>query len=90
MFNFDNTLLVKNFAESKEAQAILNNIPRGNQKQLYKIGQNVSANGIDFATIIDCYSQNGYIYYTISWTTGKRKKIEHTSNERQQDLKLLN
>lgn len=88
---FDNTLKVKQFAQTQEARDILNmkNIPIGNHKQLYSIGSKVSANGIEAATIYDCYFQNGYCYYTITWTTGKRKKVEHFSRERQQDLVLL-
>jgi hypothetical protein len=88
---FDNTLSVKQFAQTQEAQDILNmkGIPSGNQKQLYSIGTKVSANGIESATIQDCYFQNGYCYYTIVWTTGKRKIQEHFSRERQQDLILL-
>ena len=88
---FDNTLKVKQFAQTQEARDILNmkNIPIGNHKQLYSIGSKVSANGIEEATIYDCYFQNGYCYYTITWTTGKRKKVEHFSRERQQDLILL-
>ena len=88
---FDNTLSIKQFSQTKEAQNILNmvNIPSGNHKQLYSIGSEVSANGIESATIYDCYFQNGYCYYTIVWTTGKRKKVEHFSRERQQDITLL-
>ena len=88
---FDNTLKVKQFSQTQEARDILNmkNIPIGNHKQLYSIGSKVSANGIEEATIYDCYFQNGYCYYTITWTTGKRKKVEHFSRERQQDLILL-
>ena len=88
---FDNTLSVKQFAQTQEAQDIINmkGIPSGSHKQLYSIGSKVSANGIEEAKIYDCYFQNGFCYYTIIWTTGKRKKVEHFSRERQQDITLL-
>ena len=63
--NFDNTLSVRKFAQTAEAEALLN-IPRGTEKQLYPIGATVDGNGYGFnkGVIIDCYNQNGYIWYT--------------------------
>lgn len=88
MINFDNTLQVKQFAQTQQAKDILNmvNIPTGRQTQLYNIGSKVNANGIDNAIITDTYKQNGYVYYVISWKHGKKV---FTSNERQQDLILI-
>lgn len=43
--NFDNTLNVKNFAKTQEAETILNDNFHGSEKQLYKIGDLVDGNG---------------------------------------------
>lgn len=86
MIIFDNTKSVQDFANSPAGQNILNNIPRGNQQQLYTIGQKCNANGIQNATITEVYFQNGYCYYVIEWKIGRKT---FTSNERQQDLQLL-
>lgn len=86
---FDNTLSVKQFAQTKEAQDILNNISVGKQEFIYNIGSKVQINGVPEATIQDRYKQNGYCYYTCIWTIDKRKKKEFFSRERQQDITLL-
>ena len=65
------------------------NIPTGRQTQLYTIGSKVNSNGIENATITDTYKQNGYVYYVIEWISGNRKKVWHSSRERQQDLQLI-
>lgn len=89
VLQFDNTLSVKQFAHTQEAQDILNNIPSGNQEFIYNVGSKVQINGVPEAMIQDRFKQNGYCYYTCIWTIGKRKKKEFFSRERQQDITLL-
>lgn len=86
---FDNTLSIKQFAQSKEAQFILENVSSGSQEFIYEIGSIVSINGVERATIYNRYKQNGYCYYTCIWTIGKRNKKEYFSRERQQNIILL-
>jgi len=86
MFNFDNTKAIKDFANSQKGQNILNDIPKGKQKQIYTVGQKVNANGITNAIITESYMQNGYCYYVIEYKVNRKT---FTSRERQQDLQLL-
>jgi len=85
---FDNTLQVKNFANSPEGQVILNTpAPRGNEKQLKNIGDKVNGNGYDNAKIIDIYKQNGFFYYVCEW---KVKKNIYHETQRNKDILLYN
>lgn len=84
--NFDNTKSIKDLASTPEVKRILNNIPSGEQQQLYHTGQKCSTNGINNTTITDSYKQNGYCYYIIQ---NKHKNRIYTHNVRQQDIKIL-
>ncbi|HHW90040.1 MAG TPA: hypothetical protein GX745_03960 [Clostridiales bacterium] len=70
---FDNTKATKEFANSKQAKAIIDNIPKGNEARKYNIGDIVNCNGIDKARINDCYIDNGYFIYSIVWTIKGKK-----------------
>ena len=97
-FEFDNTLQVKQFAQSKEAKALLN-IPVGKEKQLFKAGDKVTStefatynlNGKD-VTVKGVEEVNGYYRYTIHWSElkagCKKKTIDIYESWRQKDLKL--
>ena len=92
--SFDNTLAVHEFANSPQAKAILNDTHKGNETQLYNIGQQVISTETstirlykaDNAIITDIYTQNGYIYYTLSYTI---KRKQYTKTVRQNDITTI-
>lgn len=96
---FDNTLSVKMFAKTKEAQSILN-IPVGNDQQLFKIGDTVTSS--EYSCIrLDGYNAkitgveriNGYYRYNAQYTRlkhGCKRKTEIVNDSfRQKDLILI-
>lgn len=66
----------------REGEKLTNNIPKGNDKQLYNVGDCINGNGIQNATITGLYVQNGYVYYEVVWTYGKNKKASGTISQK--------
>lgn len=98
-FEFDNTLQVKQFAQTKEARQLLS-VPVGSEKQLFKVGDKVTSTeyscirltGLD-VTITEVEKVNGYYRYNVKWNrikSGCKKKVETVyDNFRQKDLRLV-
>lgn len=93
--NFDNTLQVKLSAKANEHY--INNIPSGNEKQKYNIGDTVITiqHVIDIlpntkGKIIDIYNNNGYIRYIVQFerlkANCKRKTELIERNFRQNEI----
>lgn len=97
--SFDNTLSVRLFAQSKEAQSILY-IPDGNMKQLFKVGDKVTStdkccmNMNSYDVTIDRVDEEfGYYNYVVKierlkYGCKKKKEIIY-DRFRQMDLKLI-
>lgn len=87
MLLFDNTAAIKRQSKANEAFASAL-YKSGTEKQLYKIGQTVSGNGLGFKSgvIIDAYNDNGYMYYVVSY---KVRRKEYTKTFRQTDINII-
>ena len=86
MLNFDNTHKIR--LEAQKLQHLLN-VPTGNEKQLYNIGDviitsNKSPYKLNKAVIADTYKQNGYCYYIVKYNESKRRV--NTLTLRQKDI----
>ena len=88
--NFDNTLSIRQFARSAEAEKLLN-VPTGKEKQLYKIGMTVDGNGYGFerGIIVDCYCQNGYFWYDIEYKLKPKARKTYKTSLRQKDIIVI-
>ena len=88
--NFDNTLSVRQFARSVEAEKLLN-IPAGKEKQLYKIGMTVDGDDYGFGcgTIVDCYCQNGYFLYDVEYKLKPKSRKTYKTSLRQKDIVIM-
>lgn len=88
--NFDNTLAVRQFARSAEAEKLLN-VSKGKEKQLYKIGMTVNGDGFGFerGTIIDCYCQNGYFWYDVEYKLKPKARKTYKTSLRQKDIIII-
>ena len=88
--NFDNTLSVRKFAQTAEAEALLH-IPQGTEKQLYSIGTTVDGNGYGFdkGVIIDAFNQNGYIWYDVEYKLKPKARKKFKTTLRQKDIVIV-
>ncbi len=88
--NFDNTLSIRQFARSAEAEKLLD-ILTGKEKQLYKIGMTVDGNGYGFerGIIVDCYCQNGYFWYNIEYKLKPKARKTYKTSLRQKDIIVI-
>ena len=87
---FDNTKSVRDFAKTEEAKRLLY-IPKGNEKQLYSIGQKVNGNGYGFneGIIIDVWCENGYFRYKVEYKLKPKARKKFTQNLRQIDIVVI-
>lgn len=86
MILFDNTRRTKQ--QARQNQAFAERLStKGDEKQVYNVGQQVDGNGLGFAkgVITDIYTVNGYKYYIVTY---KVRRKEYTKTLRQQDIKL--
>jgi len=87
---FDNTKAVRDFAKTAEAERLLY-IPKGTEKQLYKIGERVDGNGHGFneGIIIDVYENNGYFRYIVEYKLKPKARKKFTMTLRQCDIVVI-
>lgn len=87
MILFDNTRSIKQQARQNQSYAE-RLITKGNEIQIYNVGQQVDGNGLGFAkgVITDAYRENGYIYYIVTYKVGRK---EYTKTLNQKSIKLL-
>lgn len=83
---FDNTLSVRELAK----RTILKD-ERGNEMQLYHVGQKVDGygHGFYFGTIVEVYKENGYMRYIVEYKLKPRAKKTYTTILRQKDVTLI-
>ena len=90
MLLFDNTSIIKR--ESKANEIFANTLyKRGEEKQLYKVGQTVDGNGLGFTrgVIVDVYEVNGFIYYVVEYKLTPRAKKDISKTLRQIDINII-
>lgn len=87
MLLFDKTITIKRQSKANET-FVASLYKSGTEKQLYKVGQTVSGNGLGFKSgvIIDAYNDNGYVYYVVSYKVGRK---EYTKTLRQTDINII-
>lgn len=71
----------------REGQKLINNIPVGQEVQLYEIGDKVTDENFNHkrpARVTEAREQNGYWWYTIRYDDNKGQM-----SARQKDLKLI-
>lgn len=76
---FDNTKQVQDFARTKEAQKILHDNHKGNEEQIYKVGDKVRTTSLSphrtKGTITEAYEMAGYWYYVIDGRAYRTKDL---------------
>ena len=90
MLLFDNTDTIKR--QSKENENFAATLyKRGEEKQLYKVGQTVNGNGLGFKSgvIVDFYKVNGFIYYVVEYKLTPRAKKTYQKTFRQIDINII-
>lgn len=90
MLLFDNTSTIKR--ESKANEIFATTLyKRGEEKQLYKVGQTVDGNGLGFThgVIVDVYEVNGFIYYVVEYKLTPRSRKTFQKTFRQIDINII-
>jgi hypothetical protein len=76
---FDNTKQVQNFSRTKEAQKILQDNHKGNDEQIFKVGDKVrTTNACPYqieGIITEAYEMAGYWYYMIDGRAYRTKDL---------------